>query len=121
MRIAMHRGDKRNFKVSIYDGDSEDLIDFDLSDIYVTFKKNFTDYKYLFQKRLSDGTVTVDPEHKGTYLFSIIPDDTNALSFGDYVFDIELVRYDGGEIEIKQTYTGTFILMEEATHARNEV
>jgi hypothetical protein len=46
-----------------------------------------------------------------------MPEDTNNLDFGEYMFDIELVI----EGQMKKTFTGRLRLTEESTHATNEV
>ena len=83
-------------------------------EIYVTFKKNSLDEPYLFQYKLSAGTVwEVDT---GVYEFKIRPADTENLPAGGYVFDIELI-YNG---TIKQTTVGILKLTQDVTHNADE-
>jgi len=45
-----------------------------------------------------------------------MPEDTDNMCFGEYMFDIELVIVG----ELKQTFVGKFILTAEVTFAENE-
>ena len=114
MKITMPRGDRVEKSFAIRQSDGTAFTE-TLDEIYFTVKKNFHDKNYKFQKRLTDdGIVFVEA---GRYQFTILPEDTDGLDFGNYVFDIELV-IDG---RMKRTFTGTLILTEESTHAANEV
>lgn len=86
-----------------------------LDNAYFTVKENANQLAYKFQKRLSDGGIASLGE--GRYEFTILPEDTNGLPFGNYVFDIE-VKKTG---VLKRTFFGTFVLMKEVTHQTNEV
>lgn len=119
LSIIMPRGDVRPVKFEVVESDGETKTDIEFDDIYFTVKKNFTDAKFKFQKRLSDGTITKGEDEY--YHFTIEADDTNPLPFGSYVFDIELVKNNLMSPEIKQTTVGGLILTDESTHARNEV
>lgn len=113
MIINMPRGDLRKIKFSINDNQGN-ILDTNFDEIYISFKKNYIDENVLFQKRLTDGSITKDEENY--YHFSIDPQDTDNLRFGDYVFDIEIVK-DGS---IKQTTIGTLNLTSEVTFYKNE-
>lgn len=117
MSIHLPRGDIRDIPFGVYTTvDGEEVIytdDFD--EIYFTVKKRFTDEEYVFQKRLTDGTITRDTNY--IYHISIEADDTNNIQFGEYVFDIEVVT---GTV-IKQTTTGSLTIGYESTYASNEV
>ena len=114
MEISFHRGDihSQGFTVLTPDG-FPCGIDFD--EIYFTVKRSFDDQAYLFQKRLTRGEI-IEAE-TGKYEFTIHPEDTDALSIGEYVFDIEIVDDTEG---IKQTTTGKLKLLPEVTFASNE-
>lgn len=114
MDIVMPRGDLWPVAFTAYNQDETDPIN-TFDEIYFTVKKRFTDRLFLFQKRLSKGEIFLNSNNN--YQFSILPKDTDRLPFGEYVFDIELVRGD----EFKQTFTGRLILTEEATYAENEL
>ena len=114
MEIRMARGDleTRNIKLKTKSGDPYELLP---NDIYFTVKKNANDKDYVFQKRLSDGTIIY--VGIGEYAFSIQPEDTDGLSFGTYDFDIEVVKNNA----VKKTFCGTLVLSKEVTHHYNEV
>ena len=107
----MPRGDLRPvaFTVSGAGGDPPP----EITEIYATFKRSFRNTEYLFQKRLSTGDIEFLEE--GSYQFMILPEDTDNIPFGAYVFDIEFVGPG-----LKETFTGDFILTNEATYAANE-
>lgn len=111
--ITMPRGDIRHVSFTISDCEDEP-VDYEFDDIYFTVKESFSRSSYLFQKKLSAGTIT---EENGVYWFTIMPEDTNNLKFKTYDFDIEIVSEAD---EIKQTFVGTLELTKESTHASNE-
>lgn len=113
MDIKMARGDtvSRAFTVKNKDGT---VFAETPDEIYFTVKKTYTDRNFKFQKRLSTGGIeSVDT---GKYKFTIFPEDTNGLTFGDYDFDIEIVKAPG----LKQTFCGKLTLQKEVTHSYNE-
>ena len=113
MEIIMPRGDLRQIMFSAQGDDLETSIS-DFDEIYFTVKHTFTDRMYLFQKKLSTGGIRLT--ENGNYQFTIQPKDTDKLPFGDYVFDIEVVRGS----DIKQTFVGHLKLTEEVTYSENE-
>lgn len=112
MEIEMPRGDLRNVSFSIKNNGV--LVDVVFDEIYVTFKKNEYSKDALFQKKLTDGTITKGNDN--IYYFTINPEDTDDLTYGNYLFDIEIVKIG----TIKKTIVGTLILTKEATFATNE-
>jgi hypothetical protein len=114
----MPRGDTKHLKINVRDS-QEKLIDFDLDDVYLTVKKNFTDAEPKFQKSLSAGTIT--KHDNGVYLAAIMPADTDSLAYGRYVFDVEVIKGDRSAPEFKTTKVGEFLIENESTFARNEV
>lgn len=113
MHIIMPRGDIRHVSFTISDSQDEP-VSYEFDDIYFTVKDSYSRSAYVFQKKLSDGTIR---EEDGTYWFTIMPEDTNELKFKTYDFDIEIVSEAD---EIKQTFTGVLELTPESTHAENE-
>lgn len=110
--IKMPRGDIRPVRFIVINSDgSPSGINFD--EIYFTVKNNYFTKEFLFQKKLSDGTIQPD---EGGYQLVIRPEDTDNLKIGKYVFDIEIIYGD----EIKQTTVGDFVLTNEVTFASNE-
>ena len=81
--------------------------------IYFTVKKNNSTNDVIFQKTIND--MTFDDE--GFYHFTINPIDTNNLSYGEYVYDIE-VKIDN---YVKTIAQGTLSITKEVTFASNEV
>lgn len=114
MRIVMPRGDIRDVRFTVYDSTGRIVSPVNFDEIYVTVKSKLDKANFLFQKKLSDGTIT--KEGTGIYQFSIRPEDTNSLSYGAYAFDIELLYGDS----IKQTTVGSLELTPEVTFAVNE-
>lgn len=111
MRIEMVRGDihTQPFKVT-EDGDVPARFD----NIFFTVKRTPNDRNFLIQKRLSDGGIyETEP---GAFQFTILPEDTDGLNYGDYGFDIEFVRNG----TLKKTFCGNFVLTKEYTHHYNE-
>ena len=112
MNITMPRGDIQNIIFTItWPPESEQEIT--PTEIYFTVKQSYGHKDYLFQKRLTTGQIEYMSEN--TYGFTIEAADTDMLSFGKYVFDIEIV----GE-GLKQTTVGDFVLTHEVTYASNE-
>ena len=114
LRIVMPRGDIRDVRFTVYDSTGRVVSDIDFDEIYVTVKAKPDKPDFLFQKKLTDGSIT--KEDTGIYQFSIRPEDTNDLGFGSYPFDIELLY----ENVIKQTTLGSLEITPEVTFASNE-
>jgi hypothetical protein len=112
--IMFARGDsyEKGFKLQQKSG-TPILTVFD--EVFFTVKKDFKDRNYVFQKRMSDGGIVNDGN--GHFTLSILPNDTNGLSFGEYDCDLEFVV---GENEFKRTYEGKLTLLPETTHQNNE-
>ena len=113
MEIKMARGDIVTKTITIKNPDGTAYSDTP-DNIYFTVKKYHTDHDFKFQKRLSDGGIV--NTDTGKYQFSIQPEDTNNLPFGDYDFDIEIVKAP----LLKKTFNGKLVLDKEVTHAYNE-
>lgn len=119
--ISFVRGDTWPIKISVKYKDSHEYVNFEFDDVYFTVKKNFTDLDYKFQKRLSTGTITADEQQLGCFHVKIEPEDTDGLAFGQYVYDVEVVKRNGSQVDIKKTLFGNLYLQNESTHAANEV
>ena len=119
--ISFARGDTYPLKISVKYKSTQEYVDFICDDVYFTVKKNFTDKNYKFQKRLSNGTILPDPIQIGVFHVKIAPSDTDDLAFGQYVYDVEIVKFNGGDVDIKKTLSGNLYLNNESTHAANEV
>ncbi len=114
MKISMPRGDIRDVRFTVYDNTGQYISQIDFDEIFVTFKNNTNMENYLFQKKLSDGTVI--KEDIGVYQFRIEPKNTDGLRIGTYAFDIELIYAS----EVKHTTVGTLEITPEVTYAANE-
>ena len=112
MKIEMPRGDLKNVSFSIKSNGVITDIEFD--EIYVTFKRNEYVSDFLFQKKLTDGTIIKREDN--TYYFTIYPEDTDNLTYGKYVFDIEIIKVGS----IKKTTTGILNVTKEVTFITNE-
>jgi len=113
MRISMPRGDIKLVRFLINDPDGT-ASNVDFTEIHFTVKKNFKERTFFFQKKLSaGGIVKLD---LGDYQVKIEPLDTSNMSYGAYKFDIQFQYED----QLKETFTGDFILTEEATFNENE-
>lgn len=114
LKIVLPRGDRTSKKIAIRESATGEITDIEFDDIYFTVKRVFLAEEFKFQKRMSAGTIVKDEE--GYYHFTILPEDTNDLPFGDYDFDIEIVKNGA----IKHTTVGVLTLTKEVTYASNE-
>lgn len=112
MKITMARGDLYTLPFGVYIDDT--LFAESMDDIYFTVKKNHYNRDFIFQKKVSDGSIASDGQ--GSYVVRILPEDTNELSLGTYDFDFEIVKAPN----IKRTFTGVLELTKEVTHWYNE-
>lgn len=114
LKIVLPRGDRTSKKIAIREKATGDITDIEFDDIYFTVKRKYFNQDFVLQKRYSTGEITKDDD--GYYRFTIYPEDTDGLPFGDYEFDIEIVRNGS----IKHTTVGLFSLTKEVTYATNE-
>lgn len=113
MRIALIRGDIDYERFLIKDKDGN-LTNVDFDEVYFTVKKTTRDHAVIFQKKLTNGTITKNG--LGDYQVKIESSDTDGLPYGDYVFDVQVSYLN----EIKKTFVGKFAIMDEATFLENE-
>lgn len=83
--------------------------------LFFTVKSSYYSKDYLFQKRL-DRDISFSEEDY-YYRFTIDPKDTDNLSYGSYVYDIEVIT---GDV-VKTIAKGNLKITEEVTFAENEV
>lgn len=81
--------------------------------LYFTVKASWTDKTALIQRTIDEMTMDSD----GTWHFTVQSTDTNALPYGDYVYDIEVIDDDAVQTICKGKYTLTV----ESTWHINEV
>ena len=86
--ISKTRGDTIGLKFQRKDADGEVITDTPTS-MYLTVKTSYSASAYIIQKSLDDMTMDED----GTWHVVIDPEDTEALPYGTYVFDIEVTAY----------------------------
>lgn len=109
--MKITRGDTGNYHFQCLDVDNQ-VITTIADDVYFTVKPSWNTAVAVLQKRLSDMTFDED----GTYHFTLQPNDTEHLAYGNYVFDIEVTR-DGVVTTIAK---GNLTITQEATWAVNK-
>ncbi len=111
--IEFTRGDTCPISFSLEDENGNEMIVDSSVEIYFTVKQSYSSTDAIFQKRLSRNEITIE---NGICSFVILPDDTNQLNYGNYVYDLCLKSGN-------YTHTlaiGQLSLTNEATHIRNE-
>lgn len=111
--MKITRGDTYRFKFQRKDGSGEAILS-KANKLYFTVKEDYESEDALIQKTIDD--MDFDDE-TGYYSFTLEPNDTDNLKYGDYVYDIEVKQNDYTKTIIK----GNFIIREEVTFAGNEV
>lgn len=106
-KIIMPRGDLRGVNFNIYDASGAEVSK-PFTQITFTVKKSTESRKIIFQKKLTDGTIT---RNENTYSLTIQPEDTDYLDYGTYYYDVELIR---GDL-LRQTFVGNLVITEEVT------
>ena len=114
MEIKMARGDLYTLPFALFIDDVQSELELD--EVYFTVKRRYTERRALLQKKLTDGGIVSDGH--GNYTLTIEPEDTQAMEFGTYDFDIEVVKE--ANPAIKRTFVGTIELTKEVTHHINE-
>ena len=102
--IQLTRGDTARLSVDINNDTLGDKYEIQPDDtLFFTVKKRTSDKLYSFQKKVI-----------GSNMFHILPTDTEELSFGNYLYDVQLTTKDG------DVYTvigpSTFEIMKEVTY-----
>lgn len=101
--IKLTRGDTARITVSIYNEYNQNDYELDPEDtLRLTIKKT-----------VRDTTPTVQKTIVGSKQFHIVPEDTNNLSFGKYLYDVELTTSSGDVYTIIEPTT--FELLKEVT------
>ena len=83
--ITLTRGDSLTAKISIFNQDGSEYIPVQGDSVRFAMKANYSDHSPLLVK-----DIPID-----SLILSIKPEDTKLLSFGKYVYDIQLTRADG--------------------------
>ena len=106
------RGDSKTFTFQRKDK-NKNVITEKPDKMYLTIKQNEYEKQALIQKTFENGIRF----ENDTYYVDFVPEDTDDLSFGEYVYDIEIIN---GDI-VKTIKKDTFIIESEVTHKENEV
>lgn len=102
--IKLTRGDTARFSIGILNEISDSAYSISDNDqLTLTVKKKVKDEDVLMQKTITGAT-----------LFHIKPEDTSSLSFGKYVYDVQLTTSDGDVYTI--VGPTTFELLAEVTY-----
>ena len=83
--ISLTRGDSFYAQILINDADGNEYEPQDGDSVRFAMKKKYTDSEPLLTKDIPIDTLILELE----------PDDTKSLSFGSYVYDIQLTTEDG--------------------------
>jgi plasmid rolling circle replication initiator protein Rep len=110
------RGDTKDLKFQRKNANTGEIITDIPDNMYFTVKKSYKLVEFVFQKRLSDNTITYN-EDDNYYYITIESTDTDNLPFGDYDYDIEVIENN----KKKTIAIGTITIDKEVTYAVNEV
>lgn len=113
MDFEFPRGDTQVFKFKLKDKEGNDLSLATGDNLYFTVKKNTKSDTVTFQKTLTSGITFED----GYYKVLVSSNDTAELSYGGYVYDIELKTSEG---VVKTLTLGTITLTDEVTWKGDE-
>lgn len=106
------RGDTCPLEFTLTDNEGNEL-DLNNAEIYFTVKKSYSVTDFIFQKRYSRKEITVE----GTTANLVITHkDTATLSYGSYVYDIQVKSGD----YVKTVALGTITITNESTFLANE-
>lgn len=109
--LSMTRGDTAGFKFQRLDNDGN-VIEARPNKLFFTVKKSYEDEGFVFQKKLDDMTF----DENFWWHFRILPEDTDRLKYGTYVYDLETIQSG-----VKSTISkGNLIISSESTWAINE-
>ena len=86
--ISKTRGDSILLKFQRKDADGQVILT-PPTTMYFTLKESFETEGFILQKSLSDMTM----EEDGTWHIELLPEETEEMPYGTYVFDIEVTAY----------------------------
>lgn len=112
------RGDNKPYRI-VRRTTSGDIITEPVVEMYLTVKNDTSSSDYLIQKRLTTGDIQFDST-TGYYKFEFVPQDTNRLSYGTYVYDIQIQYEQDDKIKTKTLVVGELTLTEEVTFYSNQ-
>ena len=99
--ISLTRGDSARIALTINKEDGTEYTPQDGDQILFTVKKNTRTAEILFQHAFHDSQIY------------IVPQDTENLKYGDYVYDVQLTKVDGAVMTIVPP--NTIKVLEEVT------
>ena len=105
--IYLTRGDSAKLWLTVTDS-SEQAYDFSEDTVVMTVKHSCTDKQALIQKTFEYDSST------GKASVEFVPEDTQNLAMGDYVYDVQLTRAEDGAVDTIVT-PHTFTLGTEVT------
>lgn len=115
MKIIQKRGDTQPYKFPRKDEQGNPIL-IEADEVYFTVKSSVNNRNAVLQKTIDDMTFNSET---GYYSFTIYPEDTDGLSAGSYVYDIEvIVRAENYKRTISE---GEFIITADVTRPNNEV
>ena len=115
INIEIVRGDNRTFKFQRKTAQGSIITDIP-SEMYITFKPNDLQVEYVIQKVMSKNEIEYDADTK-YWKFELEPEDTNNLTYDNYLFDIEIITE---ENKVKTICEGILTILPEITFASNE-
>lgn len=107
------RGDTCPLIFSLIDEEKNKIEITENDEIYFTVKKSYNTREYILQKKFSDGDII---KETNGYSLVILPNDTNKLNYGTYVYDICIKS---GDLT-RTVCIGNITLTNEATFIYNE-
>ena len=110
--MEITRGDYKSFRFERKNKNQEVIME-KPEKMYLTIKNNSYENKALIQKTLDNG---IEFEN-GVYRVIFLPEDTENMAFGEYIYDIEVINDD----KPKTIKIDKFLVNEEVTHKENEV
>lgn len=115
INIEIVRGDNRTFKFQRTTAEGVVITDIP-NEMYITFKPNDLQTDFVIQKTLSKNEITFDSS-TNFWKFELEPNDTNNLTYDNYLFDIEIITE---ENKVKTICEGVLTILPEITFASNE-
>lgn len=119
--IKLTRGDTLRLKFQRHDFNCGIITD-EPHAIFFTVKRSFADDEFVFQ--ITKDAMTYEEDTKDWH-FVILPETTESLEYGEYVFDLEIIqneeKTEAGKYKNKTTVQkGTLVIENESTWAVNE-
>lgn len=97
MLIELTRGDSANIVFSAVDGDGNTFVPSEGDEL------KFAVAKKVGAEPLFDVVNVMEVDADAFWTIEIVPENTNGMKFGDYVFDVQLRQWDS----VTETFTNT--------------